>query len=181
MLDENQKSTLMAAAREALNDAVRGRPERIPSTRDAELLRPRDVFVTLMRDDALRGCVGVPDARRPLIESVARCAIAAGLEDARFEPVTESELQSIKIEISIPSPPRPIAAPHEVRIGLDGVIVDVGGRKGLLLPQVAVQQGWNGDELVAAACRKAGLSAAAWRQAGATMLAFTAEVFREER
>lgn len=143
------------------------------------LAEPRGAFVTLKRrqDGELRGCIGRIEAREALGATVAQVAVAA-TRDRRFEPVTSDELGAIRIEVSVLTPPVPIAA-DLVEVGRHGLIVRREGSAGLLLPQVPVEHGWNQETFLAQTCRKAGLRPDAWRDAETTLLAFTAEVFGE--
>jgi AmmeMemoRadiSam system protein A len=141
----------------------------------------RGVFVSLHRraDGELRGCVGMMEAERPLGETVARMAVAAATEDRRFAPVTAEELPDLEIEISVLSPPAPIRG-EEVEVGRHGLLIEHEGRRGVLLPQVPVAHKWGREEFLDQTCRKAGLPAGSWREPGARLLGFTAEVFGED-
>lgn len=135
------------------------------------------VFVTLRRAEELRGCIGDP-AGGPLAETVMLCAVAAASSDPRFDAVTLAELPSIEIEISVLGPIEAIDDPLSIEIGRDGLIVERGRRRGLLLPQVALEWGWDREAFLAHTCLKAGLQADAWRQ-DAQVFRFEAEVFGE--
>ena len=143
-----------------------------PTTHFAEL---RGVFTSLYLRRALRGCVGYPFPTTSLYRAVAETARAAAFEDNRFDPVTLDEASSLQIELSVLSPPRPIVA-DAVEVGRHGLLISASGLRGLLLPQVAVERGWNRITFLEQTCRKAGLPLDAW-QKGATLEAFTAEVF----
>jgi uncharacterized protein len=106
---------------------------------------------------------------------VLETAIAAAFGDNRFEPVTAEQAPRLKIEISVLSPMFQIA-PREVVVGLHGLLISEGQHRGLLLPQVPVEHGWDADTFLSETCRKAGLSSDAWRR-GAKIEAFTAEIF----
>ncbi|MGA3127629.1 MAG: AmmeMemoRadiSam system protein A [Candidatus Korobacteraceae bacterium] len=143
----------------------------------AHLKELRGAFVTLHENGALRGCIGMVMAVQPLDETVREMARAAAVEDSRFDPVTEAELEKLQLEISVLSPMFEIA-PEDVVVGRHGLMVSYGGRRGLLLPQVAPEWGWDRETLLAQTCHKAGLPAEQWKH-GATLEAFTAEVFGE--
>jgi AmmeMemoRadiSam system protein A len=113
----------------------------------------------------------------PLVQTVAETAAAAAFEDPRFAPVTDEEAPELKVEISILTVPRPIS-PEEVVVGKHGLIIGQHGRRGLLLPQVPLEHGWDRETFLSQTCIKAGLSPEAWRE-GATIEGFTAEVFGE--
>jgi len=145
-----------------------------------DLLRaPGRAFVTLRHGRRLRGCVGYVDAARPLWETVVRAARAAAHHDGRFEPVEPEEMAEISVEVSILTEPHTIATPEEVVPGRHGVIISEGRRRGLLLPQAAIEYGWTREELLDAACRKAGLPTGAWRNTAKVEI-FEAQIFQGE-
>jgi uncharacterized protein len=148
---------------------------------------PRGVFVTLRRHPSrdLRGCVGFPLPFHPLRKAVQESAVSAATEDPRFPPVRAPELSSLTVEVSVLTVPVPLRATspeeriREVVVGRDGLIVEGYGTSGLLLPQVAPEQGWTSEELLEGTCEKAGLPAAAWRDPKVRIRRFEAEVFAE--
>jgi AmmeMemoRadiSam system protein A len=115
----------------------------------------------------------------PLAETVARAAVAAALQDDRFPPVTAAELPSLSIDLSLLERPSAIRA-EDVEVGRHGLVVSREARRGLLLPQVPVEQGWDRVAFLEHTCRKAGLPKDAWRLADTELLAFEAEVFSED-
>ena len=125
----------------------------------------------------LRGCVGYVAPVAPLYRAVAETARAAAFEDSRFLPVTQEEAPRLEVSLSVLSPLFPIL-PGAVEVGRHGLVISHGGRRGLLLPQVAVEHGWDRETFLEQTCRKAGLPLDAWRK-GATIEAFTAEVFSD--
>jgi AmmeMemoRadiSam system protein A len=125
----------------------------------------------------LRGCIGYVVAASPLYLAVIETAAAAAFEDPRFMPVNEAEEPHLQIEISVLSLLAPIP-PEKVEVGRHGLMISYHGRRGLLLPQVPVEWGWDRERFLSETCRKAGLPADAWRR-GAAIEAFTAEVFSE--
>jgi uncharacterized protein len=141
----------------------------------------RGAFVTLELQGDLRGCMGHIAADLPLGDVVGRMTIAAARDDPRFAPVEPGEVIRIQLEISVLTTPSPILArdPPRIAIGRDGVVVRRSGRSGLLLPRVAVEQGWDPEELLAATCRKAGLAPDAWRDPATEVALFQADVFGE--
>jgi uncharacterized protein len=142
------------------------------------LAEPRGAFTSLYLRAALRGCVGYVLPANSVYRAVAETARAAALEDTRFSPVTREEAPSLEIELSILSPPEPILA-EAVEIGRHGLLIGMAGHRGLLLPQVPVEHQWDRITFLEQTCRKAGLPLDAW-QRGATIEAFTAEVFGDE-
>lgn len=144
----------------------------------ALLLEPRGVFASLYLGGELRGCVGYAAPIRPLYRAVAETARAAAFEDSRFWPVSAAEAPELKISLSVLSPLFPIDA-GQVEVGRHGLVISDGMRRGLLLPQVPGEHGWDRETFLEQTCYKAGLPADAWRK-GATIEAFTAEVFGDE-
>jgi|SRR5271165_870631 len=147
-----------------------------PSKHLAEM---RGAFTTLHLNGKLRGCIGYVVPTHSLYRSVAETAQAAAFDDPRFLPVTAEEAPSLEIEISVLSPLRTID-PKDVVLGKHGLIISKCSRRGLLLPQVPVEWGWDRETFLAQTCQKAGLPPDAWRQ-GAEIQAFAAEVFGEGR
>jgi len=177
-LATDDRNELLGIARGAIEAELLGRPRREAGDRPA-LLTSRGAFVSLHdRDGALRGCVGQLRAERPLHETVARMAVAAATQDGRFEPVTKSDLDGLVIEISALGPLRAVRA-EEVEVGRHGLLLRLGGRSGVLLPQVAVAHGWEREEFLAQTAAKAGLSEDAWQRPEVEIFVFEAEVFGE--
>lgn len=145
----------------------------------AHLAEPRGVFTSLYLRGELRGCVGYVLPVSPVYRAVADTARAAAFEDTRFYPMTTQEAPDLKIELSILSPPQAIGA-DAVEIGRHGLLITMNGHRGLLLPQVPVEHNWDRTTFLEQTCRKAGLPLDAWNN-GATIEAFTAEVFGEKR
>jgi AmmeMemoRadiSam system protein A len=141
----------------------------------AHLAQPRGVFTTIYLLGELRGCVGYVFPVAPLYRAVAETARAAASQDTRFSPVTRDEAPHLAVSLSVLSPLKQID-PEQVRIGRHGLVVTLAGQRGLLLPQVPVEHGWDRLTFLEQTCRKAGLPADAWKR-GATVEAFTAEVF----
>jgi AmmeMemoRadiSam system protein A len=178
MLNEAQRKTLLRIAREAVEASARGEA-RQPHVDDPELQKPGAAFVTLKRSGDLRGCIGTTEPHEPTAVNVARMARAAAREDPRFPPVTADEVRDLTIDISLLSPAQKVVDVNSIEVGIHGLIMEQGNRRGLLLPQVPVEWGWNREQFLEHTCLKAGLPRDAWRS-GATIYAFTAEVFGEE-
>jgi AmmeMemoRadiSam system protein A len=169
---------MLSIAHDSILAAVERRPfAEAPSAPDG-LSEPRGVFTTLYLDGQLRGCVGYANPVAPLYRAVAETARAAAFEDSRFTPVIGEEAKRIRISLSVLSLLVPIR-PEAVVPGHHGLVISQGNRRGLLLPQVPVEHGWDRETFLDQACRKAGLPLDAWRQ-DATIQAFTAEVFGDD-
>jgi len=171
-----ERRWLLRLAHLSIRSAVTGQTLHMPEP-TAHLQEPRGAFTTLHEDGKLRGCVGFIIGVEALAQTICKTARSAALEDTRFPPVTEAELEKLQLEISVLSPMFEIAA-EDVVVGRHGLMVTSNDRRGLLLPQVAPEWGWDRETFLAQTCRKAGLPLDAWRR-GAKLEAFTAEVFGE--
>src|SRR5512145_249865 len=177
-LTDAERGELLAIARRAATGWLHeGRvPEEAPASE--KLRAPGAAFVTLTERGRLRGCIGYTEARAPLYRTVQECAVASATEDPRFLPVAPDEMGAVRIEISVLTPLLPIR-PDAVDVGVHGLMVKRGGRRGLLLPQVPAEHGWDREKFLWQVCLKAGLPGNAWRT-GAELYSFTAEVFGEK-
>ena len=142
------------------------------------LEQPSGAFVTLRKNGELCGCVGHMLGSQELCHAVQHAAVSAATQDSCFPPVIQDELQEITIEISVLSPMRWVHKMHGIKVGRDWLYILWGPYSGVLLPQVAVEQGWDRDEFLTQVCMKDGLPADAWQQ-GASLYRFTAQVFAE--
>ncbi len=178
-LNAGERAKLLTIARESIAQYLENGT--LPQFTVAEpyLLRKSGAFVTLEQKGELRGCIGHIVAQQPLYTTVQHAAVNAATEDRRFPPLTPEELEEISIEISVLSPLKRITTIDEIEVGKHGLVIVAEGRSGLLLPQVASEEGWSRQEFLQAICRKAGLPEDAWQQ-GAALYTFTAVVFGEE-
>lgn len=179
-LTPQQQTELLALAREAVNTFITTREVLKPTKREGLFNEPRAVFVTLERGGRLRGCIGSLSPQEPLVDAVVSRAIAAATQDPRFPPVQKSELSDLTFHVSVLSPVRPIKDPSEIVLGKHGVIVSQGFNRGVFLPEVAPQQGWDRDTMLTYLCaEKAGLPPDAWKK-GAKLEVFTTQQFGDE-
>ncbi len=177
-LTPEEERTCLKLARQALEHYFEtGGHLRSPVKRGT-LKEKRGAFVTLTAGGELRGCIGYPLPVKPLDETIIEMAVTAATQDTRFEPVSPNELKKIKIEISVLGLPEPVSDPSKVQVGCHGIIVSKGFYKGLLLPQVPVEYGWDRETFLCHGCLKAGLPAEEWKK-GAKLEVFTAQVFSE--
>ncbi|MEW5996659.1 MAG: TIGR00296 family protein [Candidatus Micrarchaeota archaeon] len=183
-----QKKKLLLIARKAI-EYYAERGEEPGALREADIDEfdmPRGVFVTLQKGRELRGCMGFPLPIMPLGKAVVKSAICAAFEDYRFPQVRREELGGISITISVLTVPELVDAgkPEEyakkIKIGRDGLTIHCMGCSGLLLPQVPVEEGWGIEEYLSHLCMKAGLHPKTWREKGAVIKSFQAEIIREE-
>ncbi len=184
MLGPHEGEIAVRLARGAVSEALGGDPPRSPDALPSLFQERRGVFVSWHVHPAhrLRGCVGYPLPVLPLGEGLRRAAVAAALDDPRFEPVTAAEFPVLVAEVSALTAPEPLAAvdrPAGVVIGRHGLIVEHRGVQGLLLPQVAADQGWSPEEFLDGTCEKAGLRPGLWRTPAVRVLRFEAEIFAE--
>jgi AmmeMemoRadiSam system protein A len=176
-LDEQQE--LLRIARATLREHARsGRYPPGKPHRDTMLV-PAAVFVTLHRAGQLRGCIGTTTAERPIYRAVQEMAVAAATREPRFPPVGADELIELEIEISVLGPVVAVDGPGSIEIGRDGLVIEGRGRRGLLLPQVAIEAGWNVEQFLDRTCQKAGLPSDAWRDGDVTISTFPTQVFNE--
>ncbi len=163
-LDPETTTELLRIAREAVTAVATHTPRPRHGSRPATgaLDEPGAAFVTITEHGSLRGCMGSLVAEQPLGDAVASAAISAAVRDPRFLPVSEHELPEIHIDVSVLGPAIPLRDPAAFRPGIDGVIVARDGRRALLLPEVATDQGWDARAMLDAVCEKAGLEGHAW-------------------
>jgi AmmeMemoRadiSam system protein B/AmmeMemoRadiSam system protein A len=182
-LSPEDKKQLLSLVRQTLRYALDH--QRVPEPADlnfaaAESMKPPGaVFVTLKKNGQLRGCVGDIFPQRPLYKSVITNAIYAGFGDRRFPQLRKEEYDQLKVEISALTTPTPVASWRDIRIGIDGMVLNKDGHSAVFLPQVAPEQGWDLETTLQYLSEKAGLPADAWKE-GASFLVFQADVFGEE-
>src|ERR1700739_4312722 len=164
-----ERALLLRLAHDAVNAAVAG-GNLVPPPLPEHLSEPRGAFTTLHLEGKLRGCVGYVYPIKPPDRTVIETAVAAAFNDTRFLPVSAEEAPRLLMDISVLSPVAPIA-PEGIEVGRHGLGVPLGSRRGLLLPQVAVEWGWDSRTFLQETCRKAGLPPDAWER-GAVVEAF---------
>jgi len=180
-LTEEEKQTLLKLAREAIERTFAGRPLEEPRDLTEKLKKNRGAFVTLKKRGTLRGCIGYIEPKKPLYKAVQEMALAAAFNDPRFPPLRREEWAEVEMEISALTPLRPIENIDEIQVGKHGLYMSKGFRSGLLLPQVAVEYGWDKITFLRETCRKAGLPAHAWQDGETKIFVFSAEVFGESK
>jgi AmmeMemoRadiSam system protein A len=172
-----ERKQLLRLAHQSIRAALEGKKLHVVSPSE-HLAEKRGAFTTLHLGGHLRGCIGFIVATKSLFAVVSETAVAAAFEDPRFSPVTEEEAPLLQIEISVLSPMSPIR-PGDVVVGKHGLMITHGSYRGLLLPQVPIEWGWDREQYLRELCHKAGLPEDAL-QHGAQLEAFTAEVFGEK-
>ncbi|MDZ7641121.1 MAG: AmmeMemoRadiSam system protein A [Desulfurivibrio sp.] len=162
-----------------------GPPPAPPADQQSVLAQRRGVFVTLKQAGQLRGCIGSLEARLPLTEGVAENAVKAAFHDPRFAPLSATELPASSLEVSVLTPPQPLPydGPEELlsrlQPGRDGVLLSKGGLSATFLPQVWEQLP-EPEAFLAHLCRKAGLSAEAWRRGDLEVMTYQVQAFTED-
>jgi len=191
-LSQKEGETLVELARKAVEEYLESRKTiRTPENVSEKLLKPCGVFVTINSiergEKELRGCIGYPYPTTPLVQAVIESAINAATQDPRFEPLSPRELDKVVFEVSVLTPPEIVEVkkateyPTKIRVGMDGLIVERGMYKGLLLPQVPVEWEWNEEEFLCQCCGKAGLPPDCWLMHGTKVYTFQAIIFEEEK
>jgi len=190
MMSLREGNVIVKTARSAVESHLSGKKFEPPLKTSAGLEKQLGVFVSLidrLNGGGLRGCIGIPVATRPLLVQVRVAAVEAATMDSRFGPVKLDEFGRIVVEVTILSPLEEVAVekPLELRekivVGRDGLIVDGVGYRGLLLPQVAVEEGFDSEDFLSQCCLKAGLSPDAWLTGEVKVSRFQGQVFAEER
>jgi AmmeMemoRadiSam system protein A len=179
MLTEQDRLTLLHIARNAIARELGLAHEKMHHPASGNLAVSGGAFVTLHHHGQLRGCIGYIESPEPLADIVRSAAVKAAFQDPRFPHLTRSEFHGVLIEISVLTPPMHISDLNAIEVGRDGLIVELGFARGLLLPQVAVEQGWDRMRFVENTCAKAGLPRDAWMDPASRIFAFQADVFSE--
>jgi AmmeMemoRadiSam system protein B/AmmeMemoRadiSam system protein A len=176
-LSEQEKEELLTIARKTIDEYVRN--GNIPNfeVKSNKLKKKSGAFVTIKKNGELKGCIGMIVAEEPLYLTVRDMAISAATRDPRFDPIKPSEIDDIKIEISVLTPFQKVLNPKEIKVGKDGLMIRKGFTSGLLLPQVPVEHGWDRETFLEHTCWKAGLPPNAWKDA--ELWKFQALVFSE--
>jgi uncharacterized protein (TIGR00296 family) len=182
MLPDTVSERLVGIARKAIECMF---TQKEVELNDDFLDEKRGVFVTLTKNGELRGCIGFPEPVFPLGEGIRKAAVSAAFGDPRFPPVSEDELKDIKVEVSVLTLPEEItvADPQDylefIRIGRDGLIIEMDGQSGLFLPQVPLEWNWDVNEYLEQLCLKAGLSPESWASPDAKLYKFESQIFSE--
>jgi len=190
MLDKKRGEELLRIAHNSIKLAFDDKDLDLIKTNDKELNAKVGVFVTLYdkhhgKGKELRGCIGFTESRLPLWRSVAEAARLSAFDDPRFPPLKKDELDHVSIEISVLTKPetvknkkaKPSDISKQIEVGKDGLIIEYSGFSGLLLPQVAVEYGWDAERFLEETCIKAGISPDSWKNSGARIYKFQCVIF----
>ncbi len=179
-LNREQQIKLLKLARKTISDKL-GISAGIdsPDFSDEIFKEKSGAFVTIHISGNLRGCIGYIQGVKPVPETVKEMSLSAAFKDPRFMPLTEEEYNEIDIEISLLSPIEEVSDINDIQVGRDGLIITKGYNRGLLLPQVPLEQGWDRDTFLTHTCYKSGLPGDAWKKEGIKIEKFSAQVFSE--
>ena len=190
LTDQEGKFLIQLARKTVSQYLENGKIQKPPKETPQKLFEQCGVFVTINTiqngEKALRGCIGYPYPTSPLVEAVIDSAINAATQDPRFEPITSDELGGVVFEVSVLTPPEPVQVDNpkdyisKIKVGEDGLIIERGYRKGLLLPQVPIEWGWCEEEFLCQCCVKAGLPPDSWLTKDAKISKFRAIIFEEQ-
>lgn len=188
-LGDAARGALLAIARAAIEEELglrgpesrfgHGAPDTGPLPDEPGLYARLGAFVTLKTGGELRGCIGRMTSDDPLPRTIRDMARAAAFEDRRFPALTRAEYPRVSVEITVLSRPHRITSPEAVTVGLHGILIRRGWNSGVLLPQVAVEYGWDRGQFLGQTCRKAGLPQDAWKRADCEISVFEGLVFGE--
>ena len=185
-LTEKDGKDIIALARKSISDCFKNRNSEASSELKKKFSEKQGVFVTLNKNGELRGCIGFPEPVLPLHKAVIEAAKSAAFSDPRFPILSENELSQITIELSVLTVPELIKVNtakdylKKITVGEDGLIIKSGFGSGLLLPQVAVEWGWNAEEFLMNTCRKACLNKDCWKDLSNRIYKFQAQIFKED-
>ena len=178
-LSATEKNLLLKIARESIIDHITKEGKPVLDISSQELLTMRGCFVTIKHKGTLRGCIGQFTSDKPLYQLVQEMAIAAARHDPRFHPMTVKDLHDFDLEISILSPLKRVESINEIEVGVHGLYIVKNSYRGVLLPQVAREYGWDRDTFLSQTCLKAGLDKDAWKE-DADIHIFSAQIIRDK-
>jgi AmmeMemoRadiSam system protein A len=176
-LSDREKEALRHIAETVIESKARGKPVPEFAIDSPVLKEKRGAFVTINKGGQLRGCIGYIQPYKPLYQTVEEMASQAAFNDPRFDPVIESELPDLEIEISVLTPLKRIKDIEEIEVGKHGILIEKGFYSGLLLPQVATEYGWNRKTFLEHTCLKAGLPTNSWKDEDTVISIFSADIF----
>jgi len=186
MLSKKDGAYLIKVSKLAIETYLKkGEKLDVPEDCPEHLKENLGVFVTLNENNELRGCIGYPEPVAPLINATIDVAISAAVNDPRFPSLTKDELKDISVEVTVLTKPEiikvdtPYDYPKKIAIGEDGLIVESGFNRGLLLPQVASEHNMDEETFLANTCMKAGLNPQCWLEDNTEIYKFQGKIFKE--
>jgi AmmeMemoRadiSam system protein A len=178
MLTSKEKQLLLKIARETIISYVQDGIIPSPEITNKNLQVNQGCFVSIKINGMLRGCIGNFISQKPLYRLVQEMAVSAATQDPRFYPMKRGDLENFNLEISVLSPLTRISSVEEIKVGVHGIYLEKNLSRGVLLPQVAVEYGWDRETFLGQTCLKAGLSKDDWKE-GANIHIFSAQVFSD--
>ncbi len=174
---QEEKEYLLSLARRAVEAKARRQKLEVPPCPSGYIEDKRGVFVTITKRGTLRGCIGLVQARERLVDAVAEMAVAAAFDDPRFPAVAIDELNDLEYEISVMTPLALVTDINSIVVGRDGLMIRLAMHSGLLLPQVATENGWDKIAFLEQTCLKAGLPKNSYKDKQAQIYKFSVEKF----
>ena len=179
MLSKTDAAILLNIAREAIVHQIKG-GDYSPTPREEKALNVNSgCFVTITQEGQLRGCIGNFQSQQPLFQEVATMAVAAASQDPRFQPMGRDELDRFSLEITVLSPLEKIDDTNLIEVGTHGIYIIKGHNRGVLLPQVATEYGWDRETFLRQTCVKAGLPENSWQLPDAEIYIFSGQIIHE--
>lgn len=179
LLSTDEQNVLLQVARESVIACTTRQPLPTVQIESSRLNEKRGCFVCIKIGGALKGCLGNFISDKPLYHLVQEMAEAASCRDPRFYPMKPADLEDFELEISVLTPMQKIASTDEIEVGTHGLYIEKNGFRGVLLPQVATEYGWNLETFLGQTCLKAGLKKTDWQE-GAEIYIFSAQVFGDK-
>lgn len=189
MVSAEAVSELVKLARYQIEHSFGGMVRNLSAERDRilrmypEVNQKLGVFVTIYKDKQLRGCIGFPQPNLPLWNGLTKAAESAAFHDSRFKSIEKGEINYLQFEVSVLTVPEEIqngqTAVKNIKVGKDGLIVEMNGRSGLLLPQVAKENNFDALDFLQETCAKAGIQRTSWMQKECKIFKFQADIFKE--
>ena len=179
-LTAGEQEALLSIARNAIETYIQSGETYNEPREERNLNRRNGCFVTIYKDGELRGCIGNFQSEHPLFKEVAEMAVSSATRDPRFYPMKSEDLDNYRLEISVLSPLHKIESTDEIEVGTHGIYLEKGYYRGVLLPQVATEYGWDRQTFLKQTCVKAGLPTDAWQSEDAEIYIFSAQIFGEE-
>ena len=179
LLTKKEQAELLRSARETIIGYVTSGTAPVIETASKGLNAERGCFVTIKQKGQLRGCIGNFVSDQPLYKLVQEMAVSAATRDPRFYPMKQHDLGDFEIDISVLSPLERVSSIEDIKVGVHGIYIIKGSYRGVLLPQVATEYGWDRDTFLKHTCIKAGLPENAW-QGECEIYIFSALVFGEK-
>ena len=179
MLSKTEAAELLKIARHAITQQIMGGTYNLEPRKEKTLNIHSGCFVTIKQNGHLRGCIGNFQSQQPLFKEIATMAVAAASQDPRFPPMNRNELDNFNLEITILSPLEKIDNTDQIEVGTHGIYIIKGFNRGVLLPQVATEYGWDKKTFLQQTCAKAGLPENSWQHPDVEIYIFSGQIIHE--